>query len=68
MRRHASITYNMRTQGTCLDDTLAETIFANVKVKHINRQPLPTRSDRVRAIVASADTCYIPHCRRGRRG
>jgi transposase InsO family protein len=42
--------------GTCLDNAVAETLFATVKVELIHRRPRPSWADVVEAIFASVET------------
>ena len=51
--------------GTCLDNAVAKTLFATLKVKLIHRRPRPTRADVVEAIFASVETWYNAHRRNG---
>jgi transposase InsO family protein len=43
--RQAGITCSMGRPGTCLDNAVAETFFATLKVELIHRNPWPTRAD-----------------------
>ena len=52
--------------GTCLDNAVAETLFATVKVELIHRRPRPSWADVVEAILAPVETWYNGHRRYGR--
>ena len=58
----------MERLGTCLDNAVAETFFATLKVELIHRRPWPSRADVVQAIFASVETWYNPHRRHGSLG
>ena len=66
--RQAGITCSMGRPGTCLDNAVAETFFATLKVELIHRSPWPSRADVVQAIFASVETWYTPHRRHGSLG
>ena len=66
--RQAGITCSMERPGTCLDNAVAETFFATLKVELIHRSPWPSRADVVQAIFASVETWYKPHRRHGSLG
>ena len=66
--RQAGITCSMGRPGTCLDNAVAETFFATLKVELIHRSPWPTRADVVQAIFASVETWHTPHRRHGSLG
>ncbi len=61
--RPAGITGSMGRPGTCLDNAVAETFCATLKVELIHRRPWPSRADVVQAIFASVETWYTPHRR-----
>ena len=66
--RQAGITCSMGRPGTCLDNAVAETFFATLKVELIHRNPWPTRADVVQAIFDYVETWYNPHRRHGSLG
>ena len=66
--REAGITCSVGRLGTCLDNAVAETFFATLKVEPIHRRPWPSRADVVHAIFASVETWYNPHRRNGSLG
>ena len=66
--RQAGITCSMGRPATCLDNAVAETFFATLKVELIHRRPWPSRADVVQAIFASVETWYNPHRRHGSLG
>ena len=47
--RQAGITCSMGRPGTCLDNAVAETFFATLKVELIQRSPWPSRADVVQS-------------------
>ena len=51
--------------GTCLDNAVAETLLATLKVELIHRRPRPPRADVVHAIFASVESWYNAHRRSG---
>ena len=66
--RPAGITCSMGRPGTCLDNAVAETFFATLKVALIHRSPWPSRADVVQAIFDYVETWYNPHRRHGSLG
>jgi len=63
--RQAGITCSMGRPGTCLDNAVAETCFATLKVELIHRRPRPSRADVEPAIFASVETWFNPYRRHG---
>ena len=49
LMRQADITCSMGRPGTCLDNAVAETFFATLKVELIHRSPWPSRADVVQS-------------------
>ena len=66
--RQAGITCSMGRPGTCLDNAVAETFFATLKVELIHRRPWPSRADVFQAIFDYVETWYNPHRRHGSLG
>jgi transposase InsO family protein len=54
--RQAGITCSMGRPGTCLDNPVAETFFATLKVGLIHRRPWPSCADVVHVNSASVET------------
>ena len=68
LRRQAGITCSMGRPGTCLNNAVAETFFATLKVELIHRRSWPSRADVVQAIFASVKMWYAPEHRLGSLG
>jgi len=66
--RQAGITCSMGRPGTCLDNAVAETFFATLKVELIPRSPCLSRADVAQAIFDYVETWYNPHRRYGGLG
>ena len=66
--RQAGITCSMGRPGTCLDNPVAETFFATLKVGLIHRRPWPSRADVVHATFAPVETRFNPYRRHGSLG
>ena len=58
----------MGRPGTCLDNPVAETFFATLKVELIHRRPWPSRADVVQVNFASVETRFNPYRRHGSLG
>ena len=66
--RQAGITCSMGRPGTCLDNAVAETFLATLKVELIHRRPWPSRADVVHATFAPVETRFNPYRRHGSLG
>jgi transposase InsO family protein len=63
--REAGITCSMGRPGTCLDNAVAETFFATLKVELVHRRRWSTQAKAVSAIFAYVETWYCSHWRHG---
>ena len=66
--RQAGITCSIGRPDTCLDNPVAETFFATLKVELIHRRPWPSRADVVQVNFASVETRFNPYRRHGSLG
>lgn len=61
--RAAGISCSMGRPGTCLDNAVAETFFATLKVELVHRHRWPTRAAAIHAIFAYVEAWYNPYRR-----
>lgn len=64
----AGIACSMGRLGTCLDNAVAETFFATLKVELVHRRRWATRAAAIQEIFAYVETWYNPYRRHGSLG